>query len=330
MSHHLPDFDLRLLSELQYGFPLSPEPFKALSERLGVEETPLLRRINHHVERGVIHKIAFLINQRATRYKEAALIGARVPAGMVGKVAEEINSRDEVTHNYLRNHRRYNLWFTFKAETGDKLREGVESLISRAGIDDHVLLPSKRVYKISYPKYDLKEGISRSPPTIEPEKVPTLQELGVKKDLAHDLAAGLSVENEPFRRIAQRNDLDVHELLSLIRELVARGVIRDWGAVLNGSRLGFKANAMVVLKVRPEEAEGICLDIVGVFEEVTHCVERFIVPGRWEYPAYFVVHALGEDRIEDFLNKVRDSLSVEECLPLYGVANLRRNRPILL
>ncbi|NIN51910.1 MAG: Lrp/AsnC family transcriptional regulator [Nitrososphaeria archaeon] len=287
-------------------------------------------RVSGLLNNGIIRKIAFLVNQRSTRYRKVALIGAKVPEKSILKAVSTINSRKVVAHNYLRNHERYNVWFTFKAETLDELYEGVEELMAKAEIRDFVVLPSKRVYKISYIKYDLENGVPRCPTRIEPVSVPTLEELGVDVSLALSLAMGIKAEKNPLGSLARRHGIGEGELLDLLHELAHKGVIRDWGAVLDGGRLGFVVNAMVVLRLPVERVVDICLEIVKRFEEVSHCVEREVAPGRWEYPAYFVTHARERKTIDLFVERVRDALRLEECLPLYSVANLRKARPIVM
>ena len=324
------DFDMELLDQMQYDFPLDEQPFESISQRLGVDGEQLLERVSGLLGSGVIRKISYLINQRSTRYREVALIGARVPKERILKATGTINSRKVVTHNYLRNHERYNVWFTFKAETLNELYEGVEELVTEAEIRDFVVLPSKRVYKISYVKYDLEKGVLRCPPRIEPMSVPTLEELDVDVSLALDLARGIRPERNPFRPLANRQGFGEGELLDLLHELVEKGVIRDWGAVLDGGRLGFSVDAMVVLRAPAERVGDVCLEIVKRFEEISHCVEREVAPNRWEYPAYFVTHARERKTIDLFVEQVRDMLCLEECLPLYSIANLRRERPIVM
>ncbi len=53
------------------------------------------------------------------------------------------------------------MWFTVKAKSVEEIEAIVESIAEQCGVDDYVILPTKRVYKMDV-KYDLYRGVSWS------------------------------------------------------------------------------------------------------------------------------------------------------------------------
>ncbi|MFB6490842.1 MAG: hypothetical protein TU35_006315 [Thermoproteus sp. AZ2] len=86
--------------------------------------------------------------------------------------------------------------------------------------------------------------------------------------------------------------------MDLIQELQRVGVLRELHATLDGEALGFRENAMVVLR------EPLCEE-AAMMEESTHVVLRNTVPGKWPYPCYFMIHATTQDKIAERLRALR-------------------------
>ncbi|MGC8972966.1 MAG: Lrp/AsnC family transcriptional regulator [Thermoproteus sp.] len=272
--------DVELLMMAQYEFPLVDRPFQEMGRALGLSEDEVIDRLRRLAEVGVLRRIGSVMNYRA-RGLEAALVGFSVPEDMVDAVAADINRDPMVTHNYLRDYRPYNVWFVTKAKTADELEEKVRSLAERWGVD-YVILYSLRTYKLDV-RFDLHEGISRSKSGILPENPPSIENLGIPKEF-YSKVRSIPLVAEPFREAAKILGKSVGEALDVLRSLIDMGVLRDFHASLDGEALGFKENAMVVLR-RPDCEEAARLS------ESTHVVLRNTVPGKWEYPCYFMVHA---------------------------------------
>ncbi|MBJ7514109.1 MAG: Lrp/AsnC family transcriptional regulator, partial [Acidimicrobiia bacterium] len=99
----LSDLDRDLLNALQWDFPIVPRPFAAIAERLGVEESVVLERVNAVKEIGVLRQMSAIFDTRALGY-QSALIAARVAPEHIDAAAAIINEHPGVSHNYKRNH----------------------------------------------------------------------------------------------------------------------------------------------------------------------------------------------------------------------------------
>lgn len=305
--------------ELQYNFPITKRPFLDVAKRLGEDENWVLSETRSLISNGVIKRIGALVNYRS-RGLVSALIGVKVPNELIDEVAKAINSDPQVSHNFVREHPRYNVWFVTKARSKEELIMKVSNTLSRFGINDLVVLTALRTYKIDV-KFDLISGVSRTKSMILPLNVPPIESTGLPMEFFRKLRA-ISIEREPFNEIASLANTDIDGLRKLINNLMRVGVIRDFYATLDSDKVGFRENAMVVFKATPEICERAAL-----IEETTHVVLREVTLGSWPYNCYFMIHGINKDVLEDAITNIMKRLGINEYETLYSIRNLLPEMP---
>jgi DNA-binding Lrp family transcriptional regulator len=151
-SQHLDLIDKLVLNALQDDFPIHPRPWLVLAERLAKEknlaltETQLLERVNSLKRRGYIRRLGAIFNSKPLGFC-STLCAAQVPAELFEPTTKFINDRDEVTHNYERDHE-INVWFTFCHNSRKQLESFLAQLRAIKGLDRVIDLPAQKVYKI--------------------------------------------------------------------------------------------------------------------------------------------------------------------------------------
>lgn len=146
------EVDRRLLSEVQDGFPITPRPFHALGEALGLSETETIERLDRLQRDGLVRRIGPILDMRKLGCS-GVLVALAVSEEEANSIAEAINQYPEVSHNYLRpNDSGYNLWFTVSA-TGKRIEEILEEIRSRTG-KKMLILPTLKIFKIGV-KFDI-------------------------------------------------------------------------------------------------------------------------------------------------------------------------------
>jgi len=307
--------DVELLMALQYELPLSTTPLVDLAEKLGRKPEDVMRAVREYIEQGVVKRYGLNLNYRAfSNYKRAALVGFK--AENVREVAAKINVHDEfrVKHNFLRD-AYYNVWFTVKGRDVEEIEALVISLAEECGVEEYVVLPTRRVYKMDV-KYDLTKGVSWSNRGLEPESVPLLRELGFEEDFVRALES-LDVAERPFAKFNRPEE----EVVDIIEELMRKGVGRDFSGVLRERKVGFRENGMTVLKLSAKP-EKVAMQLLERFPQITHLIER-VVNEKWNYPIYFMVHAVTREPIEEIRARVTEIEGVEAAETIYSRANLR-------
>ena len=304
--------DVELLMEAQYNFPLVERPFRELGRRLELAEDEVLRRLRRLASLGILKRIGAALNYRA-RGLVAALVALRVPDEMVDEVAQEINKDRSVSHNFLRDHYMYNIWYVTKAKTPAELEAKVKNIIQKFNIKEYLILYGLKTLKLDV-KFDLKEGVSRSKNFVLPDSVPTVDDVGIPMQFFSTIKA-IPIEPEPFKRAAEVLGVSTGKVLDLVVELRNMGVIRDFYAVLNGEAAGFTENAMVVIDVDDCEK-------VATIPEATHVVQRHRVPGKWGYPCYFMIHGRDRQVIERIVSERMRSIGNPRYEMIFSVRNL--------
>ncbi len=300
--------DSELLMAIQYSLPLSTTPLVDLAEEIGRDYESVEKALLSYLSAGLIKRYGANLNYRAfPNHKQSSLVGFKVEE----KVARKINELgDRVKHNYLRD-AEFNVWFTLKGRNVSEINEIVSKLAAELGVKDYVILPTKKVYKMDV-KYDLYRGVSWSF-GLEPETVPTIDELGLGEEIRK--LESLPVAKRPFLEMG----LGEEEAVSLIEELKRKGVVRDFSGVLSESKIGFKFNGMNVIST--EHPERLARKLLE-FKQITHLIER-IPSEKWNYPVYFMIHAVEKDTIERFKAQIAELDLVKDVKIIYSKANLK-------
>ncbi|MBE8539954.1 Lrp/AsnC family transcriptional regulator [Geoglobus acetivorans] len=302
----------------QYEMPVSETPFVDLADSLGKPADYVVEALKEYLKNGIVKKIGPQLNYKAFRgISHAALVGAEVRD--VDRAVRIINAEKKVKHNFLREHGVYNIWFTIKAPTKEELFERTKELMERCGVENYVVLPSVRVYKMDV-KYDLFRGVSFSTRVEERANVPRVEELGVDGKMLRDMERNFSVEERPFRKFAEKYGYSEAELADLVSELIEKRVVRDFYAVLNGHNAGFRENGMNLIKT--DEPEKVAKKLLRDIPEITHLVQRE-VPENWNYPVYFMIHAVNREIIEQVADRARRAEGVEELEILYSLKSFK-------
>jgi len=144
----------------------------------------------------------------------------------------------------------------------------------------------------------------------------------IEKRIIHELQQDLPVVGRPFAVVAEKLGIGEKELLEKVRELVADGTIRRFGATLRHQRSGFEANAMVVWEVEPERVEEVGA-VFASFQEVTHCYQRPTMPD-WPYRLFTMVHGSSPEKCREIARKMAEAANVDTYDLLYTDEELKK------
>ena len=150
----LDDLDRRLLEMVQEEFPLTPRPFLALGEALGIGEEEAIKRTERLQDLGIIRRIGPVLDMRRLG-SSGVLVALPVCDEMMEEVAQIVNGYQEISHNYLRpNEAGFNMWFTISASQA-RIEEILSEIKDKTGLDQ-LLLPTRRIFKIGV-RFDIPE-----------------------------------------------------------------------------------------------------------------------------------------------------------------------------
>lgn len=114
----------------------------------------------------------------------------------------------------------------------------------------------------------------------------------LEKKIISLIQGDMPVEPHPYRSIAEKIGTSEATVISILKDLCDRGVIRRFGATLRHQKSGFTANAMIAWQVDEEQVKAVGKKMAAC-EAVSHCYRRN--PAKdWPYNLYTMVHAADE------------------------------------
>jgi len=282
---HVPEQEL--VDLLQTDFPLVERPYAELGKGLGISEDACYQKALALREAGIVRRIGASFVPRRLGYVPL-LAAAKVSAGRLDEVAASVSAYPQVTHNYAREGA-FNLWFTVIARTVQEAREILMSIAALPGVEELLELPSEKTYKLRavFPSRGGDAPVASK----------------VMKDLPSNAERTPRQRIDPaFVRAMQGDILDrglmpfSPDELAHVRELVADGTIRRFGAFVQHRTVGYVANALAVWQVSFDrlDAAGTAL---AASPSVSHCYVRTPQDG-WPHNLYAMVHARTSAELE--------------------------------
>jgi DNA-binding Lrp family transcriptional regulator len=96
------EIDRRIVTATQAGLPLTPRPYHAIAETLGLAPAEVMTRIERMLESGVIRRIGAVPNHYALGYKANGMSVWDVPDDRVRAWGHKVGALEFVSHCYHR------------------------------------------------------------------------------------------------------------------------------------------------------------------------------------------------------------------------------------
>ncbi|HMA85836.1 MAG TPA: Lrp/AsnC family transcriptional regulator [Desulfosalsimonadaceae bacterium] len=144
----------------------------------------------------------------------------------------------------------------------------------------------------------------------------------LEKKVIAALQGDIPVSRRPYMEIAEMIGVDEDTVLSVLKDLYQRGVIRRFGATLRHQKSGFNANAMVAWQVDESLIDAVGEQVAG-YDAVTHCYRRDPAPD-WPYNLYTMVHAQDEAQCRQIARKISKDTGISEYTMLFSRRELKK------
>ncbi len=130
---NLDDLDRRIINELQGGFPICARPFEVAAADLEISEMDLITRIGRLVDDGFLSRFGPMYNSERMG-GAVTLCAMAVPQDRYDEVADQLNARREVAHNYRRQHD-LNMWFVLACEDPSEISSTLDEISAETGLE---------------------------------------------------------------------------------------------------------------------------------------------------------------------------------------------------
>lgn len=140
----LSDIQKRVLAKLQDDIELTERPFALLCDE-GQNEQDVLATVNELINKGVIRRIAAVVNHQMLGFAANILFVCKVPQGKVARAGKALSQLPVVSHCYERETFEgwpYNLFAMMHGRSIDDIQEVIAEFIRVQGIHSYQLLPT--------------------------------------------------------------------------------------------------------------------------------------------------------------------------------------------
>ncbi|MEW6990008.1 Lrp/AsnC family transcriptional regulator [Colwelliaceae bacterium 6441] len=124
--------DKGLINLLQRGLPVCESPFEVIAEELNSSEQEVMEHLD-----------ALLANKTLSRFGpmfDAACLGGAftlaalsVPEERFDEVVEQVNSFEQIAHNYRRDHY-FNMWFVIATESEEEITQVIKQIEEKTAL----------------------------------------------------------------------------------------------------------------------------------------------------------------------------------------------------
>jgi len=159
----------------------------------------------------------------------------------LAKAEQILRDHPGVSHGYERKFD-FNVWITLSVHGTQDIDSEVKRLASAAGAEVAMSLPAIKVFKL---RAMFGANGDNSEEDIKGKAPSTRVQLSDKdKAVINEIQQDLALTAEPFDVMASRLGIETDDFLNISRSLEQRGIIRRYGAAVNHTKAGYKANAM--------------------------------------------------------------------------------------
>jgi DNA-binding Lrp family transcriptional regulator len=123
----LDDSDRRLIQATQAGLPLSPRPYHAIAEQLGLDAADVMGRMQRMLDLGIIRRIGAVPNHYALGYRANGMTVWDVADERIDELGARVGQLAFVTHCYQRPRHLPDWPYNLFAMVHGKTREEVEA-----------------------------------------------------------------------------------------------------------------------------------------------------------------------------------------------------------
>jgi DNA-binding Lrp family transcriptional regulator len=145
--------DRSLLAAIEDGIPLVARPFKEVAERIGIDESVVIHRLQQLLQSGIITRFGCVVRHRTLGFTANAMTVWNVPDAVVDVVASHVVKNPGVTLCYQRRRHSsvwpYNLFCMVHAKSREEALTTVADLNATAeiGLYEQAVLFSTRCFK---------------------------------------------------------------------------------------------------------------------------------------------------------------------------------------
>ncbi len=148
--------DKEYIRQLQKDIEIIKEPFKSLTNNLGITIEDLFSKVNEYQNTGIMRRFAAILRHRQAGFTANGMIVWKIPEENIDEIGMKIASFPQVSHCYRRPvypDWEFNLFSMIHARTIDAAEKIAKEIAANIGMDNYRILFSSREFKKERVKY---------------------------------------------------------------------------------------------------------------------------------------------------------------------------------
>jgi DNA-binding Lrp family transcriptional regulator len=150
------ELDREYIRQLQKDIEITKEPFKAITETLGITSTQLFNKIKEYESIGIMRRFAAILRHRQAGFTANGMIVWKVPEEKVDEKGLKIASFPQVSHCYRRPvypDWEFNLFSMIHSRTIEAAEKIAKEISTVIGVENYKILFSSREFKKERVRY---------------------------------------------------------------------------------------------------------------------------------------------------------------------------------
>jgi siroheme decarboxylase len=155
-AEKISELDREYIRQLQKDIEIVQEPFKIITENLGISSIDLFNKIKEYEKIGIMRRFAAILRHRQAGFTANGMIVWKIPEEKVDEKGLKIASFPQVSHCYRRPvypDWEFNLFSMIHARTIEAAEKIAKEISSVIGIDNYKILFSSREFKKERVRY---------------------------------------------------------------------------------------------------------------------------------------------------------------------------------
>ena len=128
----LSTLEKKLINLLQHGLPVCERPFAQIADEVSSTEQEVIECLNKLRSEKVLTRFGPMFDA-ASLGGAFTLAALAVPEEDFDFVTEQVNSFDQIAHNYRRDHA-FNMWFVIATESAEEIEQVAQAIESKTGL----------------------------------------------------------------------------------------------------------------------------------------------------------------------------------------------------
>lgn len=128
----LSTLEKNLINLLQHGLPVCERPFAQIAEEVSSTEQAVIECLNKLRSEKVLTRFGPMFDA-ASLGGAFTLAALAVPEEDFDFVTDQVNSFEQIAHNYRRDHD-FNMWFVIATEATDEIEQVVKAIENKTGL----------------------------------------------------------------------------------------------------------------------------------------------------------------------------------------------------